>query len=456
MSTASVLMQSFVATGVSNLDSSRFRNAPLDTRKEGWTEAWGDPKKAEDPDWKLDDESVAKLLSTPHPQLPITLVQYRPAWLEQLALRMAKIPHIVLNAEYVTNEATGPLPYMKDIQPSKQPVLVGREHPSSIHSNNAPCQNSIIDHLRSNRGVDLDSHLSQENKALSKCFTTLIQSELRMILLFLRYEDLDAWEQVYRGQCLQATHSRKWLAQMGGRFQAWSERAVGRRHLGDAARTLSIPKAEVRAKEAYETFETQLSKHDAPFLLGGSQPSLVDALLWDHLADALCDVHLVTVLSESPKLVTYFSNIHTVYFASSNQDEWNQWNRRQNLGNAFQQLPMEEKTRASKAHFKDAIELMQSLSVHKHELQEVLTVAKQKREAEPWPTTESPTKANFYRWRMGDTFSAPEEEDPAAQDNPQRQKLVQERSLNDQRWLSGVVGVSALAVLFLQGFQRET
>jgi hypothetical protein len=117
---------------------------------------------------------------------------------------------------------------------------------------------------------------------------------------------------------------------------------------------------------------------------------------------------------------------------------------------------MEEKTSASKAHFKDAIELMQSLSVQKHELQEVLAVAKQKREVESWPTPEIPTKTNFYRWRMGDSFSASKEEDPAAQDNPQRQKLVQEQALNDQRWLSGVVGVSALAVLFLQGFQQET
>ena len=463
MADVSVIAQSLVAGGICNLASTRFRDVPLDKREEGWTEAWSDKTKDDDPNWKIDDDSISIMLSTTHPQLPLSLVQFRPAWLEQLVLRIAGVPHIVLNSSYASIEATGSLPFLRDGPPfSEKPILVGRRHPTVIGPDEVPCQNNILDYLFTHRGVDLDRHVdTAEKKALAQCFTMLITKELQNILLFLRYEDLDAWEQVYRKHYLRASSNNtenSWLAQFGGRFQAWSERAMARRRLGDFALNMTVQHAVTRAKQAYQSLETQLSEQNASFyLLGTETPSFVDALLWDHLADAMCDVHLVIVLSEFPRLVKYFQNIHSLYFRNEKNiiDDWRRWNYMQNARNAFQQLPTEEGLKSSsKPNFKDAIELMQSLSLHKHELQEVLDVAKEKREEEPWPAPQTTTKSNFYRWRMGDNFATPNPDPAADENNPQRQQLIKEQIRNDQLWISGVVGMSALAVFFMQGFQK--
>ena len=73
-----MMSASFLATGVYNLESSRFRSAPLDERSEGWTEQWGANDLADSSFWNIDKESISLLLATPHPQLPIVLTQYRP------------------------------------------------------------------------------------------------------------------------------------------------------------------------------------------------------------------------------------------------------------------------------------------------------------------------------------------------------------------------------------------
>jgi hypothetical protein len=535
-----ILVQTFIATGVCNYDSSRFRDAPLDSRKLGWTETWGkdimdnqpqyDSSKSssshsnsnntqqqqqhKDDCWNVDDASISDMLATKHPQVPITLFQYRPAWLEQLALRMSGLPFIVVNSSFAVNEATGPLPCLRDLQPSQSPVLVGRNHPTSgaaaaqhrreSSSDGAPNtnDNSILEYLQVYRGIDLHSHLhttgdSRAAKALSKCYTSLIRLELDTILQFLRYEDLDAWQQVYRKQVLRGvppdsaaaaaavvatdhdSHPTAWLSTWFGPFQAWSERALARRKLGDYRQSVTVDQAILRAKEAYGALEIQLSEHESsssssssPFLLGTTKPCMVDALLWDHLAHALCDVHLVVVLSSFPRLIRYFQNIYDTYFGvhgASDVDEiWYKWNQVQNQQNQFQQLPVvtASVSRWSSSHnkkkvqFKDAIELMQGISAQRHDLQEVLVVVKDKRQAEPWPPTAggkgATEKNNFYRWRMGDDFQKTQPstrggqgDDAAAapRENPLRKKLQQEQIHNDQVWISGVVGVSVLAIL---------
>jgi glutathione S-transferase len=451
---------SFLATGVYNLDSSRFRAAPLDKRTEGWTEAWGATDLGADASfWKLDDESVSMLLATPHPQLPLVLTQFRPAWFEQLVLRMARIPHIVINSAYISSEATGPLPYLRDQQQSKPPVLVGRHHPSNIAPVNVPCNNSILDYLKSNRTVDLDANLTDDQeRSLSKCFLNLIQSELENILLYLRYEDDDAWEQVYRRQYLNASspHSDNWISHLKGRFQASMERAASRRRLVESSRTMTVKLAVERAKEAYQALEHQLD--GKTFLMGnGDKPSLVDAVLWAHVADALCDVHLVVLLASFPKLVKHFQHIYKTYF-TGNVDKWDEWNQQQNMTNAFQQLPIDGKNiQLAKTGFKDAIDLMQSLSLRKQDLQDVLDAAKAKRVGELWPVRAPPTESLLYRWRMGeDLTKKPLDTPEPAEENPMRKKLLRDQTRNDQVWISGVAGVSAVAILLLQGASKDS
>jgi hypothetical protein len=474
-------LSSSMASGIYNLESSRFNAAPRDTRKEGWTEAWGADEKDLPDDaitrYQLDNESIASsLLATPHPQLPLLLTQFRPAWMEQMALRMAKVPHIVVNSNHVTNEATGPLPYLRDrkddISSSSQnqpPILVGRNHPSNIATPNPVARNHILQYLQEERKIDLDEPLvTPQQKAMSKCFLSLVQSELEPIVLYLRYEDHDAWEQVYRQQYLQAStrspqSQNSWVAHLHGRFQACLERATSRRRLVEFTRTVTIPRALERAREAYAALELQLQRHAGDssdggslFLMGvgGNQPTLVDAVLWAHLAEALCDVHLVVVLADFPNLVKYFQNIHKQYFESSSGETWDEWNQLQNKSNAFQQLPLQnDKKKLSASTFKDAIDLMQSLSLRDHDLQDVLETTKAKRSTEPWPTPTPPTETILYRWRMGEDLNqkTPDDSQQEQQDNPMRKKLMRDQMRNDQMWISGVVGVSAIAIILLQG-----
>lgn len=455
MTFATVTTPAFLATGFYNVDSSRFRAAPLDTRTEGWTEEWGTKEKKEDsPLWNLDDESISMLLATGYPQVPVVLSQFRPAFLEQIILRISGIAHIVINSQYFCNEATGQLPFLRDYQPSKPPALVGRRHPSNIAPPRVPIQNSILDYLMNNRKVDLDNHLNTEHqRSLSKCFLNLVHTELDSILTYLRYEDHDSWEQVYKEHYLQAcsVHSNSWISSLKGRIQACMERAVSRRCITEFSKTMSIEQALERAKEAYQALESQLTKHSRPYLLGTESPSLVDAVLWAHLADALCDVNLVVLLSSYPALVKYFQRMYKTYFTGK-LGKWDEWNIKQNMENAFQQIPILSKKQLSsiKASYKDAIDLMQSLSMRNQDLHDVLEAAKAKRKEESWPTSSKPTDSILYRWRMGEDLNK-FTETPEPPENQSRKKLIREQERIDQIWISGVAGISLLLILVLQG-----
>ena len=457
MTLVSLLPGSFLATSLYNLDSARNSAAPRDTRKEGWTEAWGaDNEEVEDPSrYVLDVEAIESLLATPYPQIPLVLTQFRPAWMEQMVLRMAKIPFIVINSNHIAHEATGPLPFLRDHkEPSEPPVLVGRHHPSNIASPNPIAQNHILQYLKEVRMLDLDAALeTPEQQALSKCYLTLIQAELEPMLLYLRYEDYDAWEQVYRRQYLNATsnpHSHNWVTHLHGRFQASMERLTVRRRLMEMTRIMTIPRAVGRAKEAYATLDLQLQRHGGEYLLGTTTPTLVDAVLWSHLAEALCDVHLVVVLADFSNLINYFQKLYDKRFEGVTTP-WEKWNRTQNRMNAFDQLPFTDEKKLIATGFKDAIDLMQTLSLQNHNLQEVLDTTKAKIASEPWPTPTPVTETLFYRWRMGEDLNkSVESEQQDDQQNEMRKKMLRDHVRNDQLWISSVMGVSAVAILLLQ------
>ncbi|CAJ1960935.1 unnamed protein product [Cylindrotheca closterium] len=459
MTFGSIQIPAFLAKNVYNLYSDRFCAAPLDTREEGWTEAWGS-KEVQDSSsskhWQYDEKSIELMLATPYPQIPLVLTQFRPAFLEQLALRIAGIPHIVLNAPYISNEATGPLPYLRDLN-ADSPALVGRHHPSNIAPFKSKGYNSILDYLKSSKSLNLDSALQTDSqKVMSQCLLHLIDSELQQILLFLRYEDHDAWEQVYRGRYLQASRQRhSWISDLKGRFQAMLERAAARRKGLEFYQTLSVKRAIDIAKEAYGTLEKQLASHSKPYLLGTDKPCMVDIVLWAHLSEALCDIHLVVVLSSFPKLVEFFQRMYKTYFTGK-LGAWDAWNVEQNLTNAFQQIPINgaatgnNKSIADMGAYKDAIELMQSLSMQKQDLQEVLDAVKAKRSEDVVPEPSAPTESMLYRWRMGEEPSKFAEEEKEEEPHPNRKTMIREQQRNDEIWMSGVAGVSILVVLALQ------
>jgi glutathione S-transferase len=456
MSEVSLLLQSAVAAGLSNVDSRRFRNPSLDNRTESWTEIWGDEK----PD-VMEEAMIADQLATVHPQLPVTLFQFRPAWAEQLVLKIAKIPYVVINSRYAATESTGSLPYLRDLSntnSNRAPALVGKYQPSGKGPSET---NAILEYLhKSSHSVNLDGAFNTPQQAAqSHLLANLIRNELGPMLDALRFEDTDAWEQIYRPQYLDASRGRHGcdgpgFFAVGSWWQTWSIRAVARKAL--LAKGWTLDRAKTTARPSYATLETFLENQT--YLLGTPTPSTVDCMLFEHLAEALCNVHLVIILADFPKLVQFFQTLYETHFGLADDNEWSKWNRQENLVNAFQTLPIETKQGGtSDRPFKNALELMQSLSVHQHNLQEVLVVMKQKRDQEtrPIPIKECST---LYRWRMGDDLMAKsskteednnktkdETDETTTQQSPQ-EKWRKDQKYSDEVWISAVFVVS-LAVI---------
>jgi len=354
-------------------------------------------------------------------------------------MRFSNVPHIVVNSPYVATESTGPLPFLQDMQPSKPCVMVGR------HSFTNDNKNCILDYLQSEGYVSLDASLSPQQQSLSKAYTALVNSQLAPALISLRFGDSNAWEQVYRKQYIQASNNGRngsYLPPLGSWFQAWSVRNVALKQLG---KTWSVEECMAIARDAYASLEAQLEGND--YLLHTQNPTTIDALLWSHLADALCDVHLVTLLAGFPNLVKYFQRIYEQHFRLDTNAEWKVWNQEQNLSSPFQQLPVEEPREPCTFH--DALELMQSFSVHTHDLQEVLTVAREKRLQES-KNRSVPTKhSRLYRWRMGGDIRPPKKESPETeQETPVQEKYRKAHKQNDELWLSAVLAITATAVFF--------
>ena len=375
---------------------------------------------------------------------------------------------------------------------AKESALAVDVFPTSTENDN-----SILEYLKHQKGVELDAKLVEEGdddrttkskQTLSKLLSLLVTTKLQKCLMILRYEDANAWDQVYRNQCLQSsklsadaftTNSSNanepyqnsisnYLPTMRGLYQAWSERVMARKELrlGNGSKEICLEEAKVEARKAYEIFEQQLTQMEQSgpphcYLLGTKEPTMVDALLWAHLAEALCDVNLVVELADFPCLVKFFQRIYDTFFPASkvradnggNYDAavashirdsfWNVWNKHQNQTNQFQQVPLEpgmikEKARDSKK-IKHALELMQTLSVQDHNLLEVLKVGKETRALEATAKTKAQKKAALSS--VGATGVKKKPELSALE------KARRQQQRHDQYWISLVTGVAILGGL---------
>ena len=168
------------------------------------------------------------------------------------------------------------------------------------------------------------------------------------------------------------------------------------------------------------------------YLLGSDKPTYVDALLFAHLAEALCDIHLVLVLAKHSRLTRYFQRMYDHFFGdeylsawennssqygSTESANWIQKNNIVNALNAFNQIPEPTTTSISKQTSNEsghqnsnnmvhAIQLMQQIAVHCHELDEALRDAAALRNAEGreksvLESCHRPVGARLYRWLMG-------------------------------------------------------
>ena len=507
----SLLVQTALASSITNLYSQDRDEFSATARTLGWTEVWGDEAGLVDANaeyWNDEEEQVTYLTASSLseasrllPDISVTLVQFRPAWLEQLVLRIANIPHIVINSPYASTESTGPLPYLKD-NFKDQPILVGRNHPgmrlrkevvedggigfTSEQMTHKPERhtNCILDYLQSQRGLDLDAPLKQgsgnnkkqnSQQSLADLLTLLVTTKLEKSLVVLRYEDEDAWGQVYRKQCLQSSRNAEaensesseqsseknnsWrLPTMRGLFQAWSERAIARKALRFGGPCLSVKEARLEARKAYEILEHQLEQRSQEnhYLLNTTKPVMVDVILWAHLADALCDINLVTVLADFPLLVKYFQRMYDVYFATSgtvvmigskDPDTWKVWNKHENHANAFQQIPLESEMNKSKdvpKKYTHALELMQNLSVRDHDLLETLKVGNAARANEAMLVSR---RSGASKNLSSTPKSKPKDEEEKSELTA-IEKVRRQQQRSDQIWISVVGGAAAAAMTY--------
>ncbi|KAL7536099.1 hypothetical protein ACHAXR_011244 [Thalassiosira sp. AJA248-18] len=171
------------------------------------------------------------------------------------------------------------------------------------------------------------------------------------------------------------------------------------------------------------------------FFLGTEKPTYIDVLLFSHLTEALCDVHLVLVLSKHSRLMKYFQWMYDQYFGEDYTAAWQSrypgegasesadWIRKNNVVNAlnsFNQIPEATSTMHSSKNIEPvddnghdmvhAIHLMQKMAVHCNELDEALRDAAALRtiEGQEKAVLESyhrPIGSRLYRWLMGGEIS---------------------------------------------------
>jgi hypothetical protein len=328
-------------------------------------------------------------------------------------------------------------------------------------------------------------------------YSTMIGQTLNVVLSALRYGHFHAWDEVYRHQslaaCLDPNGTSEYIEKRrrGGFFnwaawfQVWSERIVSLKELKLSNTTMRdalfggeedvrVERAVAMARQCYSALNARLAKDSGTTstLLGTEQLTTVDVMLFAHLAEALCDLHLVTVLSEYDGLVKFFQITYEMHFGSDAgfDKEWVLWNNRANAANAFNHVPIGSgRVGIRSTEYKDAVQLMQTFALHCHDLGQALADVTMVRGKEDSLTQAGRLRKSgemFHRWRMHGTLSDKKESNAAATKGSQKrasddfdeeedemtrknrkhmEKLKRDAKTNDELWVSGVVLASIAA-----------
>ena len=244
---------------------------------------------------------------------------------------------------------------------------------------------------------------------------------------------------------------------------------------GDSGR-VNVHRAMEYANAYYSTLEEKLASlsDDSPHFFGTDKPSYVDALLFAHLAEAICNVHLILVLAKHSRLIRYFQRLYDLYFGKDyilsfmGDKEWITNNNVANACNAYNQIPAapEKKNAENVPEMSHAIDLMQRLAVHCHQLDEALKDAARLRldlgEKEVLDSYQRPVGSNLYRYCLKGGFwgsskkdvdahdnngcEAEEEKDDASNDDDvhrkwkaQMEQMKRAERRRDETWIMGVV-----------------
>lgn len=360
--------QAMVASAFFNWEQDR--RYPADTSVErvpGFTEVWG-----------LDEPSTnnGRMISASKPcdeiciedSAELVLLQHRPAWAEQLVLRLAGLNHKVRNLPYAVMEITGPLPCLIDFR-DRSPVMLGRKRPGST--------NSILGYLNDTKAISMGA--PQEKKDQEILVTRAILDILPVCLSVLRYKDDHAWYQINKHLCIRSyANGKSWL--ISGLFQSWSERHLALRALPREAHQWDSKIALQSAHETYQLLERLIKENSTEnktgFLFNEDRVTIADALLFDHLLQSIADVHLVVALSAYPLLCSYTERLWGMFMdENSSTKNWVE-NDIENAKNPFSRIPLLQSSQASNVdkNFTHALELMETLSVGQESLQQRLTL----------------------------------------------------------------------------------
>lgn len=462
---------------------------------------------------------------------PIRIYQYRPSFSIQLLLRLSSTPHLVFNSSTSCTESHGQLPTLVDLE---QNVSVGIQTPTThlIHSRLDGIMTYLIESKKKQRNGnrvdgsvssfendqdefedfddDIVSLLSNGQKAHRKSMMSQFH-ELGVIIKCLRYEHDTAWDELYKGQCIKAHiypngepdemraigaeanyEKRGWSFLTW--FQVWAERVVARKEVefdsigkllirdkdGIGGKEVNLKKSVAMAGEVYSSLDWKIGQSTNGNLLDTEEISLVDVLLFGHLAEALCDIHLVVALIDFKHLIAFFQKTFEKYFGKEYQvtiagvggdTSWIKWNDRVNALNQFNRMPMNDVERRIMETLDGggyAINMMQSVALHCHDLREVLADAAllRKQEDELYGVDNVPKSmvgAWLHKLRMGGELEADglkdededetKEKDPTDPDdmtkkNEQLMKnVLREAKRNDELWISATAAAAIIGLV---------
>ena len=438
----------------------------------------------------------------------IRINQYRPSFSIQLLLRMTRTPHLVFNSSNAFSESEGPLPTLTDL---KQKAAVG----SKLSENRlSGClnyllyqrQNKIEDYGSSSFGKIFDLYELTDGQRAERTYLMSQYLELSLIQKCLKYGHRTTWEELYKKQSMKAhcypygnpdemtvvgldSNNTSGYEIFSG-FPIWAERVLVQQEIESESlgrlllcanssindKDVNVTKAVTVAKQAYQSLNWKLGQSAKGNLLDTEDLSVVDFLLFDHLAEALCNVHLVTILGDYDYLVAFFQNNYEKYFSKrylqthgQPNAHWIKWNDNVNALNQFNRIPVNDverkiRDKLSDEGYQSAFKIMQSMALHCRDLKVLLKDAAQlRREEDKLYGVDSVPQSKKGKWiqmlLMGGDLDPSKlkkserkdekknNEDNVTQKNEELlKKALREARQNDELWISATICATVLSL----------
>lgn len=142
-----------------------------------------------------------------------------------------------------------------------------------------------------------------------EAFTALVDEKLTPLLRVSQYLEEKSYEQRTRASILRAVSFP-----MSLRVSSTERSAVQKEADARGLGRLPLPEVIARARRIYMQLDSRLQNSLGDFFFG-REPTSFDACLFGHLAEAMADVHFVTVVPLYSSLLSYFQRLLDRFFA---------------------------------------------------------------------------------------------------------------------------------------------